>query len=77
MANDDVIDLVTFGETHNLFCRMAYCDVDVRLEGLVCVCGLNFAQHNVMVLARLFNHGLRFNHAAELRWTYDRKHMHR
>ena len=77
MPNDDVIDVVTFGKPHNLLRGMPYGDVNVGLEGLVRVVRLNCPQHLVIVLARLFNDGLRLNHAAELRRAYDREDVHR
>ena len=76
MPHDNVIDVVTFGKTHNLLCRMAYRNVNVGLEELVRVLGLNSAQHIVVVLARLLNHGLCLNRAAELGRAHDRKYVH-
>ena len=75
MPNDDVIDVVTFGKAHNLLRWMAYRDVNVGLEGLARVLRLNSAQHIVIVLARLLKHGLRLNHAAELRRANYRKYV--
>jgi hypothetical protein len=77
MTHDDVIDVMSLGKTHNLFCRVAYSDVDMRLEGLLRVLGLHCAQRIVMVLARLLNQGFRLNHTAKLGWTRNRENVHR
>jgi len=75
MSHDNVIDLVAFSKAHNLFRRMSYRDMDVGLEGLVRMLGLNAAQRILVVLARLLNHRLRFHRAAELRWAHDRNYV--
>ena len=73
MPHDNVIDVVTFSKAHNLLCRMAYRNVNMGLEGLLRVLGLNSTQHILVMLARLLNHGIRLNHAAELGRAHDRK----
>jgi hypothetical protein len=55
---------------------MTYRDVDMSLEGLVSVLGLHRAQYLVVVLARLLNHCLRLNHAAEFWGSHDGQYVH-
>ena len=76
MPHDDVIDVMSLGKAHDLFCRMAYRDVDMGLEGLARELGLHSAQHILVVLARLLYHRFRLNDPAKLGRPHDRKYMH-
>jgi hypothetical protein len=72
VPHDDVIDVMGLGKSHDLFRWMPYRDVNVRLERLVRVPGLDRAQHILVMMPRLLDHGLRLNHSAKLGRPHDR-----
>ena len=77
MPDDNVIDVVSLGKANNLLCRMANRDMNVGLEGLLCMLELHCPQQIVVMPVCLLNHSFRLNHATEFGWTHNRQHVHR